>query len=331
MKDFLTKRWFLLLLTVGLVLAGLRPEWLRPATARLPPRGVVACALFLMAWGLDSRSLGRSLRWPLPALWAMAISYGFLPGLAWLAGGLMPADVRDWRVGLMISASVPCTLASAVLWTRMAGGNEATALLVILLTTCTSWLVTTFWLVLGTGTQAAVDSTALMGSLLLYLVVPVGLGQLARQVGPLARLATDHRRALGFIAQLLILSIILKAAVDVRDRLGAESVALSAFTLLTAAVLCIGTHLAALAAGFWSGGLLGFDRANRIAIAFAGSQKTLPVALLLFEGYCKQEYPLAVVPLVFYHVGQLVVDTFIADGLAHRKPTAPELPPEAVV
>jgi hypothetical protein len=37
------------------------------------------------------------------------------------------------------------------------------------------------------------------------------------------------------------------------------------------------------------------------------------------------------VSLLFYHVGQLIVDTFIADGLAHRKPHEPELPPEALV
>ncbi|HXG09024.1 MAG TPA: bile acid:sodium symporter [Gemmataceae bacterium] len=328
MKSFLARRWFLLLLVVGLAVAGWRPDWLRPAVERLPPRAVVALALFLMAWGLDSRSLGRSLLRPLPALWAVAISYGALPALAYLAGRLMPADAL--RIGLMISASVPCTLASAVLWTRMAGGNEATALLVIVLTTSTSWLATTLWLVAGTGTTVAVDAAPLMRDLMLCLIVPVGLGQLGRTIGPLATLVTRCRKAVGVIAQLLIFSIIMKAAVGVHDGLNGQAAAFSAGALATAAAVCVGTHLAALAAGFWSGSLFGFDRPSRIAIAFAGSQKTLPVALLLLEGYFK-EYPLAVVSLLFYHVGQLVVDTFIADGLARRKPAAIGLPPEALV
>ena len=34
-----------------------------------------------------------------------------------------------------------------------------------------------------------------------------------------------------------------------------------------------------------------------------------------------QAYPLAVVPLVAYHFGQLIVDTFVADALA--RPAAP--------
>jgi hypothetical protein len=54
------------------------------------------------------------------------------------------------------------------------------------------------------------------------------------------------------------------------------------------------------------------------------------VALFLLKGYFR-EYPLAVVSLLFYHVGQLVVDTFVADLLAHRKPAEADLPSEAVV
>src|SRR5207249_8435623 len=129
----------------------------------------------------------RSLVRPWPALWATVVSYAFLPAAAWLVGHLLPHI--DYQVGLMISASVPCTLASAVIWTRMAGGNEATALLVILLTTCTSWLVTTAWVVLGTGTVVSIDTAAMIRDLLVFLILPVALGQSLRSVPILARTA----------------------------------------------------------------------------------------------------------------------------------------------
>ena len=56
---------------------------------------------------------------------------------------LTPADLSaqlaaDVRIGLILVASVPCTLSTAVLWTRLAGGNEATALLTAMGTTCIS-------------------------------------------------------------------------------------------------------------------------------------------------------------------------------------------------
>lgn len=317
MRTFLTRRWFLLLLGCGLALAALRPGWLRPVTEPVPPRVVVGFALFLMAWGLESRSLVRSLRHPLPALWGVALSYGLLPVLAWVAGPLLPEP--DYRVGLLVMASVPCTLASAVLWTRLAGGSEATALLVILLTTCTSWLFTTAWLTAGTGAAIAVDAPGMMGGLALVLLLPVVAGQLLRLSRRAAEVAARRQTLLGVVSRLLILAIVLKAAVDVSGELGERPAVLAFGPLATTAALCLGLHLAGLLAGLLSGGLLRFDRPARIAVAFASSQKTLPVALYLFEAYFKERHPLAVVPLVFYHVGQLIVDTFIADRLAQPR------------
>jgi sodium/bile acid cotransporter 7 len=321
MMTFLVRRWFLLLLAAGLAAAWFCPQALR-WTRGLQPRFVVGLALFLMAWGLPTRNLLRVLAHPWPALWAVLISYGALPALGWCAGWLLP---DDFRVGLLIVTSVPCTLASAALWTRLAGGDEALALLVTLLTTATSWLFTSAWLALATGAAVALDLPALMGDLFVILVLPVGLGQGARGVGVLARTAQRHQVGLGVLSRLLIFAIILKAAVDVGDRLREPARVLTLDALLLTAVLCVATHLAALASGFWSSKVLRFDRPSQIAVAFAGSQKTLPVGLFLFEAYFQAAYPLAVVPLVFYHISQLVADTFIADRLAPRRPTS--LPP----
>ena len=44
----------------------------------------------------------------------MVVSYLFLPAFAWIVGGFSPFP--DLRVGLLLAASVPCTLASCVLW-----------------------------------------------------------------------------------------------------------------------------------------------------------------------------------------------------------------------
>ena len=89
--------------------------------------------------------------------------------------------------------------------------------------------------------------------------------------------------------------------------------------------LCLGVHLAALFFGLVSSRLLRFERSNQIAVAIAGSQKTLPVALSLFDTYFVAGYPLAVVPLVFYHVGQLLLDTVIAERLLTSPAQSPTL------
>jgi sodium/bile acid cotransporter 7 len=83
-------------------------------------------------------------------------------------------------------------------------------------------------------------------------------------------------------------------------------------------VLALGVHLAAWAAGFWSSGRLRFGRPAQVAVGFACSQKSLPVALVVYA-YFARAHPLAVFPLVVYHFGQLFVDTLIADRLAKRR------------
>jgi sodium/bile acid cotransporter 7 len=288
----------------------------------LEPRLVVAGALFLVACGLESRRLAGAVARPVPALWAVLISYGLLPALAWLCGKLLPGE--DLRLGLLIASSVPCTLASAVLWTRMAGGNEATTLLVVVLTTGMSWLATTGWLMTATGTRVRVDTSEMMASLALVLLLPLLLGQLCRVSASFRAWALGRRVQLGVLARLLILSIILKAAVDVRGKLGGAGPTLSAMALTLAALAALGTHLSALFVGLASARALRFGRADGIAIAFGCSQKTLPVALFLFDRYYRETHPFAVVSLVCYHVGQLVVDTVIADRMARWSPAGPD-------
>jgi solute carrier family 10 (sodium/bile acid cotransporter), member 7 len=272
----------------------------------------VSISLFLMAWSLESSQLLRAILRPLPALWAAAISYGAVPLFAWSLGPILQ---DDFRVGLVMIASAPCTIASAVLWTRLAGGNDATALLIVMLTTATSWLLTTAWVMWGTGASIELRPQEMMLSLFLVLVVPVAVGQLGRIPPPLRRFVSKHRGSFGVVSQTLILAIILKAVVDLSLHYQEQTTPLSLGAALLALVACLGTHLLGLAFGLWTTRWLGFDRPSQIAVAIAGSQKSLPVALVLFDAYFKDKYPLAVLPLVFYHVGQLVTDTFIAENL----------------
>jgi sodium/bile acid cotransporter 7 len=314
-KTFLRQRWFLLLLIAGALLVWLHPDWIG-FIRYLDPRFIVAPSLFLSAWSLPSRSLYATLLRPWPALWATLLSYTLLPGLAYLSGRLL--STADFGVGLVIMCSVPCTLASAVIWTRMAGGNEATALLTILLTTCTGFVATTVLLAFAVGTTVDIDASSMMSGLFAVLVIPVVLGQLVRIWPRCAQAAHTHRILISVIARLLIFLILLKAALDLVDRLNTRE-GLDPGSLLGCLVVCVAVHLVGVGFGFYSSRLLRFDRADAIAVAIASGQKTLPVALLLFDRYFKDAYPLAVVPMVFYHVGQLIADTFVAEAMTDKK------------
>src|SRR5262245_35658077 len=194
MLVFWRQRWFLCALLAGVGLALTMPHAVHACTYWLPPQLVVALALLLMALTMPGRSLAGELRRPWASLWAMAISYLLLPAAAWLVGLIAPADVK---VGLLLAASVPCTLASCVWWTRLAGGNEATALLTVLGCTASSWFMTTFWLTVTTSTQVEIPVIKTMRDLALTLMLPVALGQGLRLYPAGARLADRHKKPLG--------------------------------------------------------------------------------------------------------------------------------------
>src|SRR5262245_34234856 len=105
-------------MTAGAAVALLHPPALAWA-AGIAPRAIVAGALFLMAWTMPGRHLLGVLARPWAALWAFALGAAAVPAAAWLLLPLLPFEIG---LGLLITAAVPCTLASALLWTRRAGG-----------------------------------------------------------------------------------------------------------------------------------------------------------------------------------------------------------------
>jgi solute carrier family 10 (sodium/bile acid cotransporter), member 7 len=324
MRSFLVQHWFLLVLAfiVGSALAF--PGPLHPLTDIWEPRPTIAISLFLMAWTMPTRSLFEEIRRPMAALWAVVLSYVLVPICAWLFGFLGAVD--DVQVGLVLVASVPCTLSSAILWTRMAGGNDATALLATMGTTFLSWGLTTLWLLLLTGTKIDVPVPQMMLDLVLTLILPVVGGQLLRRIPPCKSFADRYRVPISIFSQFFVLAIILKAGVGVGDKLHVANSPDASMIFLSSVVLAIALHMFALASGWFSSGWLGFERGRQIAVAFSASQKTLQISVMLFDEYYSKSHPYAIIPLLFYHVGQLLLDTVIARRIANNRPATP--PPD---
>ena len=217
MRSFLSRHWFLVILMAGVAFTLVAPGVMHGVTDFWEPRRTVAVSLFLVAWTMPTHSLVAELRRPGAACWAVFLSYALVPAAAWALGLLVQDD--NVRIGLILVSAVPCTLSSAVLWTRLAGGNEATALLAVTGTTFTSWLLTTAWLSWLTGAKIELDVVAMMLDLVISLILPVLAGQALRLMPFCARFADRHKVAIGVSSQVFVLAIVLKACVTVGDNL----------------------------------------------------------------------------------------------------------------
>ena len=208
----LAQRWFLGALLLVLVLGLTYAQAWRPLTEiKGLQSSIVALVLFLMALPLEPQAVAYSVRHPWAALLACGVSMGLLPVGAW---GLSYLLNEPLRAGLRIAAVVPCTLASATVWTRRAGGNDAVAILVTILTNATCFVVTPLWLTLMLGrafNTPELSFTRMALQLALLVVLPMAIAQVSRLWRPVARWADRRRVTLGGVAQLGILSMVFLA------------------------------------------------------------------------------------------------------------------------
>jgi sodium/bile acid cotransporter 7 len=319
MTHFFQRRWFLLLIAAGIALALTQPALVGAVVGPVPVRFVAAIVLGLMSLGLPASRLRAALSRPLPTLTALAISYGLAPLLTRAAALVLLPD--ELQVGMVIAGAVPCTLASATIWTRLAGGNEAISLLVTMLSNTTVFLFTPVWLSQLTGRHVQLPVAGMMADLVVYVVAPIVTGQGIRRSARFSAVADRHRLVLGIVCRLLILLIITKSTVNAQSALVASGVARATQNLIVVAFACSSVHLTLLATGYLIGKLF-CDREDAIAMAFASSQKTLPVGALIVDEFYRP-YPLAIVPILVFHVGQLLIDTYVAEFFYHRQRAEP--------
>jgi sodium/bile acid cotransporter 7 len=304
----LRKQWFLLALMLVLCVGmGFAPA-LQPL-AEIPALKwtIVAVTMFLMVWKFSFGDITDTIRKPKAALLAAAINTFAMSILIWPFSLLVGSEIG---AGMIITFASPCTLVSAAVWTRRAGGDDRIAIMVTLITNLLCFVTSPFWvwLQLGGSSESTISFTDTLVKLLMFVVAPIGVAQLCRLHSRSARWATENKKALGIASQIGILLIVLLGSIPSGIRLR-ESGGDFPFVELAIGIACLLlVHVVVLYAGRHIAKLVGMTEAEQIAVAFAGSQKTLMIGLTIAVGL-----KVSILPLLAYHSLQLVIDTVIAD------------------
>jgi sodium/bile acid cotransporter 7 len=308
MIAFLHQRWFLIALVVVLLAGLLWPTALSPLVDWLPGDVLVAGVTFIMALPLETHALWSTVRRPGPAWLAAALNSGIAPVLGWAASRPLPPELA---AGMIVATVVPCTLATAAVWTRRAGGNDAIAFLVTMITNLACFLVVPAWLRLLVGVQVNVDYRLVAWTLMIAVALPIVVAQLLRQWRTIGGWATRRKHLLSAVAQVGVLLMVLVGAVACGEKLeGATNGSILTAPNLTMMIVAVtAVHTALLVTGVMFSRVFKFERADVIAVAFSGSQKTLMVGVYI----ATVVGPLAILAMVAYHAAQLIIDTLVAD------------------
>ncbi|MET9075848.1 bile acid:sodium symporter family protein [Streptomyces sp. NPDC004232] len=286
----------------------------------------IAFLFFLYGARLSTREAMDGLRhWRLHAT-VLLCTFVLFPVFGLAARTLVPTLLtHPLYQGLLFLTLVPSTIQSSIAFTSIARGNVPAAICAGSFSSLAGILITPLLAAALLGNSGGGFSADSLVKIVLQLLVPFLAGQMLRRWigGFIAR----HKKVLGLVDRGSILLVVYTAFSEGMTqgiwhevspaRLGGlvvvEAVLLAAMLLLT-----------------WYGGkALGFGRADRIAIQFAGSKKSLasglPMASVLFGAHAS----LAVLPLMLFHQMQLMVCAVIAKRRARDPEEALDAAPGA--
>ena len=281
---------------------------------------LVASVLLVMALGLETRAMWNAVRRPTAAALAVAVNLGVVPPLAWLAGRLLePSLAEGMIVAARCRARRPrrrCGRAAPAATTRSPCSRRWS-------TSLACFVVTPAWLRVARRPHRR-RASRVSASWCVRLRAGRGAADRRR-----ANCCARSRRCGDWATRHAHGSEPVRAArhpLDgVRRRRGVRRADRAARRAASRRWPGRSRAMIALVAAVHTGGVvrsatgpagrLGLPRADQIGVAFAGSQKTLMVGLAIaidFGG-------LAVLPMVAYHVEQLLIDTVLADRLRARE------------
>ncbi len=230
--------------------------------------------------------------------------------LASVGQGLVPPLIA---VGFLYLGALPSTVQSATSYSALAGGNLGLSVISAALLNIAGIFVTVpvFFLLGGTGSDAPIGwETALR--ILLILLLPFVLGQVVQ--GWTQGFISRHGRHIVWIDRSVIALAVYVAFSGAVEQGIWHKVDASAWAWLggMVALFLLFGHV-----GSWLvGGALGLPHRDRISFLFAGTQKStavgVPLAAILFA---PEVAGFLVVPLMLYHLFQLVVAAPVAGAL----------------
>ena len=239
--------------------------------------------------------------------------FGVMAAAGWLAWQLTsPMVPATLAIGFLYLGVLPSTVQSATVYSSLAGGNVASSVIAAALLNILGVFVSVPLFSLLAGSHGSVFSGATLVKVLTMLLLPFVLGQASQRFT--GQWVARHRKLIAMMDRSVIglaVYVAFSGAVeqDIWSTLdpGVWLVLLAACGLLL--LLAYG--------GAWLlGGVLGLARGDRIAMLFAGGQKSIamgaPLATVIFPAATAGT---VLLPLLVYHLSQMVAAAPIAARL----------------
>jgi len=320
-------RGFLLSLVALIALAWWMPELggengLLPARYLITP-GIVFIFL-VQGLALPTRQMFQNLgRWQIHTV-CQGFTFLVFPALVY-AGCWMAGDRLDpvLRLAFLYFAILPTTVSTAVVFTANAGGNQAIAVVNIVLSSLLGIVLVPTWVWMVAGAEVQFEFLRAFIRVMLLVALPLGVGQILRPL--LGGLIECWKKALAHFSNAIILMIVFESCCRAfRTQAGIPLIHVAVV------MLACGVLLASISWLNWRvGGAAKLTHPDRVALYFCGTQKSLAVGAGMLPSIFGNDqqaafFALMLLPVLIYHTFQLVLGAWLCDhtfqrsGLANR-------------
>lgn len=186
MQAFLTKsnQWLnenmFLVVTAGIAAGFFIPLNNSPLLSALAT-GLFAYMTFISALRTTFQDIVRILAKPLVPLWSLFLIHGIAPLAAWGVGLWIYPDNFYMRLSLLLASTIPIAVTS-VIWTTIANGDIALALVTVTLDTLLIPILIPAFFRIMLGTSIAINYGNMVLQLLLMVTIPSILGMIVNEI-----------------------------------------------------------------------------------------------------------------------------------------------------
>ncbi len=303
LRELFARNWFYL----GLLCVALLGTTFPSVGLAIKPsiNVIVFCGMLLIGFRFESGQLTASISNLRAIGYCLVCGFLVMPLVSFTLAHLFFASDPEMFAGVILAGAVPTTQASSVIWTDMAGGNHALAMVLMTAANILGVFVSPVILSLSLGRAAEVPVGAMLQTLICFILLPTLLGQLVRR-----RFNTIPQKVhrASRVVSIVIIWITVLTALSSGD----------VFSLPLARVLaCVAVQYVLMAGISYAGSrAIGLSQSDSIAVMFCSAQVTMTFAAVVGFSYFS---PRCIIYVVVYHLFQQFMGQITARAFEDKR------------
>lgn len=308
MSNFLQKHWFFVGIAVVVLLAFCFPALGMFVREYKVLKVGIFLAFLVTGMTLDTSDVIRQLKDYKVLFAAVLSSLFFFPLVSYFAASAVFDSQPDFIIGALIIGTAPVTVASGTVMTGMARGNVSLSLFICVLCNVAAIFTIPPILSLFVSVTEPIELPVwkMMFSLIVTVLIPTVIGQILQP--RVKDIVKANKKRISIFNQSVVLLIIFNAVAGSTAKLVSAG-----GSIVYAFLFMVVLHNAFLIFNYYLAKFIKLDRPSVSAFTIHTSQKTLTVSYLVWAGYLADQFPMALIPCIAYHLTQSICDTILAD------------------